>query len=67
MFEWDMARLVAKNGHQKDMCYNENEIDCSKSRHHPKFDSRYDWKGLYNHFKRKRIGTLSSSNFFSQL
>lgn len=23
MFEWDMARLIAKNGHQNDMCNNE--------------------------------------------
>ena len=23
IFKWYMARLVGKNGHQKDMCYNE--------------------------------------------
>ena len=32
--EWYMARLVVKNGHQKDMCHNEGGVCAQNYYHH---------------------------------
>jgi hypothetical protein len=37
ILEWYTARLMVKNGHQKDMCYDEIGLCAQISRHHSKF------------------------------
>lgn len=55
-----MARLVAKSGHPRDVCYDEIGVWTmpSKHRHHYWFNNQGDWQDFF--FKRKRIFTLTS-------
>ena len=58
-----MARLVVKDRHQKNMCYDDLEditILGSIVKHH-------NGEGLFDWLRRKRIFTLTSYNFASQL
>ena len=65
ILEWYMARLVLKNGHWNDMCYDEIQLCAQNSRHHSRFNSVHIyWEGLFDRLKRKtRIITLTSYNF----
>ena len=63
MYESYMARLKIKNGHQKNFVSWWDWTRCSKYRYHSRFNSEHNWEGLCDRSKRKRICTLTSSNF----
>lgn len=53
--QWYMGRLVVKNGHYNDMCYNKIGLMYSKYRHGCGLNSEHNWEGLFGCLKGKII------------
>ena len=59
---WYITRLVVLQCTPKRHVLLWDQTMCSKNRHHSRFDRQHNWEGLCDHFKRKRIFTLTICN-----